>query len=515
MPYAATVQLIDGSTQYIPYEPRQIPYQHTEIYGLDMKLVSESATSITIGSKVNKIYSSDSDNNNFPYLTTFDFGTGCPITLGGGALFNISCVTTISDRVNRIDGDNVVSSPVTISNACGYIYFGYNTKVINKGNTSLNVNGNGYTSVSGCYYTNDTNVSKDVSITIGDGVNDISISNLFTGKVRFPNGIYVSSSVKVFQYGLPTNNAGYPNITGGNGIQYVKSNSFVGLGINHTLGNPAFIGAYAYGQSSITSLNLSKALFIGYAAFAPNVYGRGSISSISFNKKIVGIAESAFAGQQALTSIKCKALYVGTRAFEGCTGVTKAEFDVSDRQNEDSFISDYVLEYKHYSGDYLPVALRTLIIKGYAKIYNVIGSRHPGIPGLTVNIDGNGHTVVGYPFEENGVFDLPEGISKLTIGSGVTHVNLDVGNLIATTSYTKDYTTSMDFGVDVTNVKFKYDSSSYDVTTTGDTVTFRAEEPPTVRGAYLAYIGKIKVPAASVNAYQTKWPGLASKIIAI
>lgn len=522
MPYAATVQLIDGSTQYIPYEPHHIPYQHTEIYSLDMKLVSESATSITIGSKVNKIYSSDIFNETpFPYLTSIDFGTGCPITLGGYALCRVSGVTTLGDRVNKVDGERVFSNydSITASSGCGIFKIGLNHNYYDRANTSLSIVGNGYTKVSGIYYQNTTNTYRDVSITIGNGVISLIMRSLFTGKVRFPNGIYVPPSVKVFQYGLPASNAGYPTITGGDGIQFVRGSSFDVLGINHTLGNPAFIDAFAYGSSSISSLNISKALFIGDEAFEPNVWGRGTISSISFNKKIVGIGKYAFAGQQALTSIKCKALYISTRVFAGCTGITKAEFDVSDRQNEDSFISDYVLEYRNYStSQYLPAALRTLIIKGYAKIYDVIGkSGNPGLPGLTINIVGNGHTVVGYPFEETtGSFGLPIGISKLTIGTGVTHVNLDVGYLIATTSYTKDYNTSIDFGVDVTNVKFRYDASSYDVTTTGDTVTFRAEEPPAVTGTYyLNRIGKIKVPAASVSTYQTQWPGFASKIIAI
>ena len=492
MPYAAIAQLYDGTTQYITYD-------QTDENRLDRDLIDTGATNVTIGSKVCYLYASSG--NSMPYLSSFNLGTGCPLTLGSNALVGISSVTNTGERVNQL-GRGVVfdTGNITIGNGCGMIRYNSNIP------TSATVLGNGYTKVRGIIS----------SPTIQNGVIEF----------RTNTNTSVPSSVKYLCLGSGISKEAYSLISGGNGLQAIKfqPTSFKADNRTSTIGNPAFLDGFVYANSNISSPNLSNALVIGDNAFTTSYWGNGKVQSVSFGNNTVMVGEAAFKGNSGLTRVNCNALYIFREAFMHCSGITEATFDVSNRTNRGSFISQYVL-WAQYEYPNFP-ALKRVTIKGYENVGDIL--HQVSQDGFNMTIIGNGYTRVGHTSidgEYGWNVNIPYGTRSVTIGSGVTEVRLGVGVIAGKPD--KDYATSIDIGEDVEIISFPYapgSASSSDRPCTADTVTIRAINPPTVARAssavdegiyYLGYVGSIKVPAASLNAYQTAWPGLANIITSI
>lgn len=501
MPYAAIAQLYDGTTQYITYD-------QTDNNRLDRDLIDTGATNVTIGSKVCYLYASSG--NSMPYLSSFNLGTGCPLAIGSGALVGIPGVINTGERVNQISRGLVYdSSNITIGSGCGMVRGGNSAS--NSAST-ITILGNGYTKVHGGIWAN--------SITVQNGVLELRIGTRYGLSQILTNNVNIPSSVKSLKFDDTSD-----LLSGGSGLQDIRGNgSSVGRTRTTTLGNPAFIGYHTYYDSDISSPNLSNALVIGDYAFSTSFWGGGKVQSVSFGNNTVMVGKAAFKGNSGLTRVNCNALYVFEEAFMHCSGITEATFDVSDRTNRGSFIGYDVLwaEYKYPNYP----ALKRVTIKGYENVGRIV--HQVSQDGFSMTIIGNGYTRVGHTptDDEKGWYvTIPQGTRSVTIGSGVTEVRLSIGGIAGNPD--KGYATSIDIGEDVKIINFPYApsaASSSDRPCTADTVTIRAINPPTVARAssliddgiyYFGYVGSIKVPAASLNAYKTAWPSLGDKITSI
>ena len=501
MPYAAIAQLYDGTTQYITYD-------QTDENRLDRDLIDTGATNVTIGSKVCYLYASSG--NSMPYLSSFNLGTGCPLAIGSGALVGIPGVINTGERVNQISRGLVYdSSNITIGSGCGMVRGG--NRASNSAST-ITILGNGYTKVHGGIWAN--------SITVQNGVLELSIGTKYGSSQILTNNVNIPSSVKSLRF-----DDSRDLLSGGSGLQAIKTGGSLGFSTRTTtLGNPAFIGYDTYANCNISSPNLSNALVIEEFAFTSSFRGTGKVQSVSFGNNTVMVGDYAFANNTGLTRVNCNALYVFPYAFNDCSGITEATFDVSDRTNRGSFISHDVLwaEYKYPNYP----ALKRVTIKGYENVGDIL--HQVSQDGFNMTIIGNGYTRVGHTptDDEYGWYVIiPYGTRSVTIGSGVTEVRFSVSEIAGNPD--KGYATSIDIGEDVKIINFGYmpgSASSSDRPCTADTVTIRAINPPTVAKAssvidegiyYFGYVGSIKVPAASLNAYKTAWSGIADKITSI
>ena len=494
MPYAAVATLTDGSTQ-------RITYDEINQYELDRDLISSAATNVTIGSKVAKLYSTNAIP--MPYLSSFDLGSGCPLWLGYGALANIDCQVEVGDRVNRVDGYNIFTTPNILVTSRNLGYFRCYSDESRPGappayaDLDIEINGNGYTSASTEPPYPLPPVDRQVNLTIGNGVQTLDLGSFYlNGKnTAYPSGIQIPSSVKVLKC---SNSALNPvTLTGGNGVVDLRSGSAF-------VGRPVFIGGGIHPQEG-ASVNLSKALII------QNAFGGNNnlypTSSVHFNSKIIAVGENAFNRRGSYYTgglsgtLTCNALYIGDYAFHCNYNLTGAVFDISNRKNRYTWIGDYVLGTKNDS-ETIKGQIHSVTIKGYEYVGNVLVSdggsdgHDPNVP-CSVNIEGNGYTQIDS-------LQISSWVSSFKVGSGVTSVTIS--------AYGSENTV-YDFGEDVEYVEDLSHSSG-----SRGTLIFRRATPPSEVSYGDVFLKKsevIKVPSASVDLYKSRWTAVASKITSI
>ncbi len=115
----------------------------------------------------------------------------------------------------------------------------------------------------------------------------------------------------VFEYCNALTTIDLYNVTGINDEAFAGCASLKNV---NGLENVTEIGAYAFAECAITSVNLAAAKVISYSAFLQC----GNLNSVTFGSKLEGIGDEAFAGS-ALTKVTIPAScgYIGYSAFSG------------------------------------------------------------------------------------------------------------------------------------------------------------------------------------------------------